>query len=197
MPEALAAAIVLAAGEGRRMGGPKALLVVDGLTLVERHVARLREVGVPEIVVVVRPAVAPAIARAGVRAVVATTCSQACSLAAGLAALRPGGTVLVTPVDAVPAEPATIAELLARRAGAIAATPERDGAGGHPVLVDAAALAAVYAPPACDEPRHAPAPPLRTFLRELGDRRRKVSVTDPAVHVDLDLPSDLARHVRA
>ena len=51
-------AIVLAAGEGLRMGGPKALLVVDGQPLVTAHVQRLREAGCRPIVVVVRAAIA-------------------------------------------------------------------------------------------------------------------------------------------
>ena len=53
------AAIVLGAGEGRRMGGPKALLVIDGKPLICRHVERLREVECRSIVVVVRSAASP------------------------------------------------------------------------------------------------------------------------------------------
>jgi molybdenum cofactor cytidylyltransferase len=46
------AAVVLAAGRSSRMGTPKALLPVGGVTAVERVVASLRQVGVGQIVVV-------------------------------------------------------------------------------------------------------------------------------------------------
>jgi CTP:molybdopterin cytidylyltransferase MocA len=95
-------AIVLAAGEGRRMGGSKALLVVDARPLVVRHVQRLAELGCESIAVVVRPDVARTVSRllekaavsrlfAGgldVRVIAAETSSQAASLAAGLATWR-------------------------------------------------------------------------------------------------------------
>jgi molybdenum cofactor cytidylyltransferase len=49
------AAIVLAAGAGRRMGGPKALLVVDGETLLRRAARTALAVGCAPVVVVVGP----------------------------------------------------------------------------------------------------------------------------------------------
>ena len=49
-------AVVLAAGSGTRLGGvAKALLLVDGVTYLERIVTTARTVGVTEIVVVVGP----------------------------------------------------------------------------------------------------------------------------------------------
>ena len=38
-------AVILAAGSGRRMGGPKALLRLDGSTLLQRAVRAAREAG--------------------------------------------------------------------------------------------------------------------------------------------------------
>lgn len=97
-------AVVLAAGEGRRMGGSKALLVVDARPLVVRHVQRLAELGCESIAVVVRPGVAPAVSRLleratgsrlvaqpgrlDVRVIAVQTSSQAASLAAGLGTWR-------------------------------------------------------------------------------------------------------------
>ncbi|MFN8159412.1 MAG: NTP transferase domain-containing protein, partial [Candidatus Nanopelagicales bacterium] len=46
------AGLVLAAGEGRRFGGPKAPYVVDGERLVDRAVRLLREAGCSPVVVV-------------------------------------------------------------------------------------------------------------------------------------------------
>ncbi|HEY5135323.1 MAG TPA: NTP transferase domain-containing protein [Candidatus Nanopelagicales bacterium] len=48
----ITAGLVLAAGEGRRFGGPKAPVVVDGERLVDRAVRILREAGCDPVVVV-------------------------------------------------------------------------------------------------------------------------------------------------
>ena len=46
------AGLVLAAGEGRRLGGPKALLVIDGERLVDRTVRVLYDAGCTPVYVV-------------------------------------------------------------------------------------------------------------------------------------------------
>ncbi len=47
------AAVLLAAGEGSRMGSvPKSLLILDGVPLIQRHLSALLEAGLDEIVVV-------------------------------------------------------------------------------------------------------------------------------------------------
>jgi CTP:molybdopterin cytidylyltransferase MocA len=46
------AGLVLAAGEGRRFGGPKAPYVLDGVRLVDRSVGLLREAGCHPVIVV-------------------------------------------------------------------------------------------------------------------------------------------------
>ena len=46
-------ALILAAGSGRRMGGPKALLVLDDETLLQRAVRVAREAGCAEVYAVV------------------------------------------------------------------------------------------------------------------------------------------------
>ena len=46
------AGLVLAAGEGRRFGGPKAPYVLDGVRLVDRAVALLRDAGCDPVLVV-------------------------------------------------------------------------------------------------------------------------------------------------
>lgn len=177
------AAVVLAAGEGRRMGGPKVRLARGGVPLVALHVARLREVGCREVVVVVRPAlVAEVEARVGpeVRVVGAATASQAESLAAGLVGVL-AEWVLVTPVDVLPARVETLAALLsAMETGAVAATPCFGGRGGHPVGVRRAVLGAV------------PSVTLRDVLASLGGGRVRVEVGDAAVVGDLDTPAAAA-----
>jgi CTP:molybdopterin cytidylyltransferase MocA len=188
--------IVLAAGEGRRMGGPKALLEFEGATLVEHHVARLVEIGCTSIAVMVRPSAAE-VARmllrehrqARVEAV--TTSSQAESLAAALRVLDGAGStrhdvIIVTPVDMLPPQARTHHALLACLTGAaLAVTPLYAGRGGHPVIAHRAVLAPYEAalPGAL--------PSLREVLAEAAESRRRVEVDDPRVLGDLDKPSDV------
>lgn len=207
-PRAPPLAIVLAAGEGRRMGGAKALLLVDGLPLVQRHLQRLSEVGCRSIAVVVRPEVAPVITElladapyaARVHVVAASTDSQASSLAVGLRALSPeataeadlsGATILITPVDMLPPEVETLGTLLAALEGdVLAATPQRRGRGGHPVVVRGALLAPYLAGEARRGAREE-LPSLRDLLASAAHRRVRVEVDDDAVLGDLDTPSDV------
>lgn len=187
--------IVLAAGEGRRMGGAKALLRLEGQTLVEHHVARLLEVGCTAIAVVVRPETAALVSALlgdlpGAHVEAVSTRSQAESLAAGLAALEATGdpreeVIVVTPVDMMPAALATHHVLLASLTGAtLAVTPRYAGRGGHPVIARRPLLAAY-------EARAHTLPPLRVVLEKAGDLRRRVEVVDRRVLGDLDTPSDL------
>jgi len=181
-------AIVLAAGQGTRMGGPKALLLSNGLPLVVHHTRRLFEAGAVEIVVVVRPDLVVR-TRAWlddprVRILGETTAEQAESLAVGMAALQPRHrSVWIAPVDALPARLSTYRELTrALASGAPAATPRFQGRGGHPVL----AQRFVLAPYAVGE-----TPRLRDLLSTTVGRLR-IDVDDPHVTSDLDRPSDLA-----
>ena len=135
-------AIVLAAGAGQRMGGPKAILVVSGEPLARVHARRLREAGCGGVVIVTRAELATRFVRDASVAVSGAP-DPAGSLAIGLRALAPSpqDLVVITPVDAWPARVETIAQLVrAVRQGAEAATPLREGRGGHPVVVRARVL---------------------------------------------------------
>jgi CTP:molybdopterin cytidylyltransferase MocA len=195
---------VLAAGAGRRMGGTKALLVVDGVALVQRHLQRLHEAGCRTMAVVVRPDVAPVVAElvgasllaSWVRVVAASTDSQASSLAVGLRALLAGegsgaeargAALLVTPVDMLPPKVETVGALLAALQGdVLAATPLYRGRGGHPVAVRGELLA-----PYLSGGSPEAAPSLRDVLLGAAQRRVRVEVEDAAILGDLDTPSDV------
>lgn len=179
------AAIVLAAGEGRRMGGPKALLMVDGKPLIAAHVQRLREVGCQPIIVVTRTVTAAAIGdMPDVRVICADTGSMAESLHVGLSMLtpRPDRVVLVAPVDTLPARCATLRALLTAAAseGTQVATPRYRGQSGHPIALREQLLRTGFAGT------------LRDLVRGAGAQRGTIEVDDPAVLVDLDTPVDLA-----
>jgi CTP:molybdopterin cytidylyltransferase MocA len=164
-------AIVLAAGDGTRMGGPKALLVYDGVPLALAHARRAVALGCHEVVIALRRA-HPAIAGDRVRVIVSNASDQAGSLRIALLGLSPGALVMITPVDSLPVEPATFAALrTALERGAAAVSPTCGGRGGHPVLCRSHALA--------------------TFRTLRDVPRVRVEVSDPRVLVDLDTPADV------
>ena len=113
--------IVLAAGAGERMGGPKAVLVVEGEPLAGLHARRLREVGCDPVVLVTRGELVERLSSSGAIVVSSGAPDPAGSLAVGLRALSlasvsslaPEGLLVLTPVDSFPASPATFALLLA------------------------------------------------------------------------------------
>lgn len=146
------AGLLLAAGAGRRLGTPKAL-VDDWLP---RAVAALREGGCAPVVVVLGAAAEEARERvpAGVQVVVADGWSEGmgASLRAGLTALAADaaiGSVVVTLVDTPDVDAAVVARLRAHADGPQAlARAVFEGRPGHPVVLgrehwDAVALGAV------------------------------------------------------
>jgi CTP:molybdopterin cytidylyltransferase MocA len=182
------AAILLAAGKGRRMGGPKALLVVDGKPLISAHVQRLLEVGCRPIIVVARHATAAELGPvAGVRVIAANTDSMAASLAVALAELSPtrDRVVIVAPIDTLPARRSTLHVLLTAAAseGVRVATPQHRGQSGHPIAIREDLLHVF---------REGYTGTLRDLVRSAGEARRRIELDDAAVHTDLNTPADLA-----
>lgn len=135
------AAIILAAGEGRRMGGPKALLPIDGTTFLA-HVSRLFARPDIALVVVVLGAEAERVRReAGLDDEVRVAVNERwregmlSSVWCGLDVAESQGVdaVLLHPVDNPLVRPATVdAVLAALAAGALVAVPSHGGRRGHP-----------------------------------------------------------------
>jgi CTP:molybdopterin cytidylyltransferase MocA len=183
-------AVVLAAGEGRRMGGPKALVRFQGTTFVERCVARMRRPGVSEVVVVVGPlsdrvaALLPGVTCVpNPRAADGMLGSILCGLDA--ADERAAEAVLLHPVDHPLVEAATVDRVVAALAGgARIAVPSREGRRGHPGGFARAAW-----------------PALRGAAPERGARAVLADHPDWVVHVEgdagsvagIDTPEDYAR----
>ena len=139
--------LVLAAGAGRRMGGPKALvrLVEGGPTLLETAVARVEAGGCDRVVVVVGAAgeeAAALVAGAGVEVVHADGWDEGmgASLRAGLAHLEEGDDDLavVTLVDLPDVTSAVLERVLLAAGGdgrAALARAAYGGVPGHPVVI--------------------------------------------------------------
>jgi CTP:molybdopterin cytidylyltransferase MocA len=197
------AAIVLAAGEGRRIGGPKALLEVPPwqpagaarVPLVSRILSVLSLGGVERPIVVTGAAaerVAPEVRAAGGEAVEnpGWRSGQTWSLKAGLRALPPDAAAfLIHPVDHAFTRPEDVRALLdawrlhADPAHAILRPVHAGRDFGHPVL-----FAAGYAPEflALDD-----GVPANTIYRRHRDRVLVVPVDNPLIAKDLDTPADL------
>ena len=145
------AGLVLAAGEGRRFGGPKAPVEVDGERMVDRAVRCLREAGCSPVLVVLG-AWADEVPDAEVVVNADWPEGMGSSLRAGLAALsqRPEpDAVVVTLVDLPGMTPAAVLRVLEANGELVVAT--YDGTRGHPVRFARAHWPAIIASAHGDE----------------------------------------------
>ncbi|WUJ68675.1 nucleotidyltransferase family protein [Kribbella soli] len=134
------AGLVLAAGAGRRMGTPKALIRDgDGVPWVVRTARVLTDAGCSPVVVVVGAAadeVRAEVATEPVQVVEATNWTEgmSASLRSGLSALS-ADAVLVVPVDLPGLTSAAVRRVLEGASADALVRATYDGAPGHPVLI--------------------------------------------------------------
>jgi len=139
------AGLILAGGESRRMGSPKALLDFDGETFLDRLILTLAGACSPVIVVL---GCEPQRIRAGLRCAELATIvtnqdyrrGQLSSLQLGLAAVPPEAEgVMFTPVDYPAVRPSTIARIArrfqTRQPNEWLVVPCSQGRRGHPVCL--------------------------------------------------------------
>ncbi len=196
-PRARVATVLMAAGAGKRLGGPKALLEwPSGRTVKPLAIAHADERLAAEsgrvLVVTRKPIVASLLGhvRPGLDLLASDAADElgpAGSLAFAVARLGDDAidVVIASPVDTPPAKAETVAALLdalAKDPELLAARPLFHGRTGHPVVLRAAALERYRAP----DP-----PPLRDVLHAMGDACGAVEVADPTVLLDLDTPADV------
>ncbi len=172
-------AVLLAAGHGRRAGGPKALIAVEGQPLWLRQAQRLRGVGLPQVIAVLHPDVALRDAP-GLRALHGDPdATPLHSLQRALAATP--GPVLLLPVDCPAPARGVVVRLLAAAArdplvqAARPVVQDADGVrGGHPLWLAAGTCQQLRA---LDAQRGR----LDVFLRGLGAGYVDVPVADRSV----------------
>ena len=183
------AGILLAAGEGSRLGQPKALVELDGQTLAERGVALLRDGGADPVVVVT--GAAPVDIR-GVRVVhnPQWRSGMGSSLVAGLQALEhqpAAGAAVIALADQPLVGAAAVRRLVAAyRDGASVAVAAYAGKPRNPVLIAREHWAAVAGLAAGDTGA-------RPFLRAHPELVTLVECGDTGSPDDVDTPEDLAR----
>ena len=133
--------LLLAAGEGRRMGLPKALVRDDdGTSWLHRSLAALRDGGCAEVTVVLGAGAAEArlLLDGSVDVVIATDWAEGmgASLRAGLGALPDAAACLVSLVDLPDVGAEVVRRVLAAATGPqVLARAAYDGEPGHPVLL--------------------------------------------------------------
>jgi molybdenum cofactor cytidylyltransferase len=185
--------ILLAAGESRRMGYPKPLLKIDGVSFIER-IATSMLAAVPRLVIVLgahADRIRPAIPRDDRIAVVENpnySNGQLSSLKVGLAAVDPGaGGALVHLGDHPLVRVESFRRLLeAYRGWSQPIVIARcDGRRGHPLAFSRALF-----PELLDAPEHEGA---RYVVNRDPARVLYVDLDDPGINLDLDTPADLQR----
>ena len=183
------AGLILAAGESRRMGYPKALLEFQGETFLDRLIRTFRVHCSPVVAVLGAESerVRTGLGTAGQATIVENPdwrLGQLTSMQCGLRAVPSDARgVLFTLVDHPNVRSETIAELL--RQDAVLAIPRYDGRRGHPIYFSRA-LAAEFL--ALDS---------ASTAREVRERHageiRYVEVDDPGILEDVDDPEAYRR----
>ena len=185
-------AILLAAGESRRMGELKALLPWQGSTLLEQQTAALLEAGVDRVVVVLGHRASELEAKLKGKDRVSCTVNpdylqgKTTSLKAGLRAIEEfePGVILILNVDQ-PRKPETIRELLQHHlAGdSLITIPTFKGKGGHPIAIAAELLPEVAS---IEEESEG----LKAVTRRHENSTARVELGTPEVLWDLNTPED-------
>lgn len=191
----MTAAVVLAAGRGRRLGGvAKALLEIDGEAFLDRIARRCHDAGVSDVVVVVgepyREAVAKRASELGLVVIENPEPERgmASSVAVGFGfALETwaAAAALLWPVDHPRVSSETVGELCRRSHSERVAVPTYRGRGGHPVLVGRELWEQLAA--CADFEAGA-----RTVFRHNRELVTRFEVVDSGVVSDVDRPEDLA-----
>jgi len=181
------AGVLLAAGEGKRLGTPKALVELGGRRLVDRAAGLLREGGAAPVLVVTGAAPVTVPGVIGVPNPDWRT-GMGSSLAAGLRALPGDCTAAVIALVDQPLIGADVVRRLlsAHRAGAELAVAAYHGRARNPVLLGRDHWAGVLA--AADGDTGA-----RPYLRAHPDLVTLVECGDIGRPDDVDTPQDLAR----
>lgn len=194
------AALILAAGESRRIGSPKALLRIGDVSFLRHIVQEYRNAYVENITVVLgasAESVYPEAAALGIRICINPDFmrGQLSSIVTGLDALPQGeiDAVFVHPVDHPWVAGVTIRGLLTcfRDGGAPVIVPKHSGRRGHPVLFAASLFPELRAAP--------PAVGARQVVWTHADSAAEYATDDQGVVFNVNTPDDyefLQRTVR-
>jgi molybdenum cofactor cytidylyltransferase len=185
--------ILLAAGESRRMGYPKPLLMIDGTTFIEKIIPTMLDV-VPRLVVVLG-AHADRIRRAipyNERIVIVENPNysrgQLSSLKIGLGAVQPDAAGAIVhladhPIVRVESFRGVVDSYERTRKPIVIA--RSNGQRGHPVIFDRSTFTELQRAPESEGARY--------VVNADASRVEYVDLDDPGINLDLDTPADLIR----
>ncbi len=178
------AGLILAAGESRRMGSPKALLEYQGETFLDRLIGLFARRCSP--VIAVLGAGAEEIrARIGRPAIIAINhdyrLGQTSSMQCGLHRAAGAESVLFTLVDHPAVRPDTIDALIPNAPGPLLRVPRFQGRRGHPVWFSGALIPEFLA--------LAPTGAARDVVRAHTAETEFIDLDDPGILADIDDPA--------
>jgi CTP:molybdopterin cytidylyltransferase MocA len=190
------AGLILAAGEGRRLGQPKAMVSLNDELLVDRAIRVARDAGCDPVVVVLGAVAHQVVQSASLDGAVVVVNEGwpegiGSSLRCGLSALgdqhAPAAVVLLVDQPEVGAE--TVRRVIDtwRATDARAVTASYDGQPRNPVLLDASTWTAVAATAVGEVGA-------RAWLREHASEVVAVACDDLGSDADIDTPADLERY---
>lgn len=180
------AGVLLAAGNGSRLGQPKALVEVGGRTLAERGIAMLKDAGADPVLIVTG---AVQVELPGVRAIVNPDwqTGMGSSVRAGLASLGTEDAAVIALADQPLVGVESVRRLIAAfHDGATVAVAAYDGKPRNPVLIAREHWPAVSESATGDRGA-------RAFLRDRPELVTLVECADIGSADDIDTPEDLAR----
>ena len=168
-------AIILAAGESKRLGQPKALVNIKGESLIQILIKRLKKFNL-NVIIVTRSDLEKDIQRLGEKVVINPKPEEGRtgSIQCGLKEIR-GQNCLIVPVDRPGFSDSTLKLLLELE---ITACPSKNGKGGHPVILSKKDCKKVLL--------SKPSIPLRDLIEP-----KKIEVEDEFLHLNIDYPRDL------
>ncbi len=188
-------AIILAGGEGKRMGAVKPLLDIHGVPALGRVIGTLRAAGVEEIIVVLghaADAVREGVDLSGCRVIVNPNykAGMASSLRTGIAVLPAGARgFLILHSDMPYIAPETIEAITAAaRTGARIVAPTYRGKRGFPVYIDRACFPGLIETLAGNVGA-------RVYIAAHPELLVEIPVEDPGAVTDLDTPEDLKKEL--
>ncbi|MCI0442778.1 nucleotidyltransferase family protein [bacterium] len=186
--------IILAAGESKRIGTPKALLKINAETFMERIASVLHNTGIQNIILVAGTHYEEI--RKNVKSITIVfnaqhPLGQFSSLQAGLRELpKQTEFVIVWPVDLPLIRKETIETLLAAAQSKKhpITVPVYQGRKGHPVVYSVETITKILSM----EPTHTG----KELFEHFEGRITFTDVEDPAVLIDVDTPEDYERYIK-
>lgn len=189
-------AVILAAGESRRMGTPKLLLPFGEKTIIEHIVDTVCDSEADKILVVLgshHEEIRSQIADRPILTVINTRYQEGMlsSIQAGFRSLPPGTAAVVICLGDQPLIPFSVIDRLIltfRRSKKGIVIPVYEGRRGHPILIDVKYKNAVQ--------NISPEIGLRSLIHDYPQDVQEVEVDSPHILKDIDRPEDYARELK-